>query len=142
MRILNSISVALPVALLGLASLLTASASVAASLTVEELDACLQENLPKKSTVLDVEFRSRDRANVVTSLRAKLYWKDFDGKARVLLRLSDPPKYRGSALLIIQKQDEQRDMFMFLPELGRSKRITGRMMSGPVFGTDFSYEEF
>jgi hypothetical protein len=31
---------------------------------------------------------------------------------------------------------------MYLPELDRVKRVTGHMMSGSMFGTDFSYEEF
>jgi hypothetical protein len=82
-------------------------------------------------------------------MRAKIYWARGDeGLSRVVLRISDPPDMRGSAILLLEKKP-QPDMFMYLPELqaipgsgGRVKRITGRMMSGSMFGTDFSYDEF
>jgi hypothetical protein len=33
-------------------------------------------------------------------------------------------------------------MFIYLPELRSVKRITSRMVTGSMFGTDFSYEDF
>jgi hypothetical protein len=33
-------------------------------------------------------------------------------------------------------------MFMFLPELGKTRRITSSMVNGNMMGTDFTYEDF
>ena len=110
--------------------------------TVEEIQDCASRNLPQDSSVQTVVLRAHDRTGALTEMRAKIYWKRFeDGFSRVLLRFSDPPDMRGSALLLIQKK-EANDMFMYLPELQRVKRVTGHMMQGSMFGTDFSYEEF
>jgi len=110
--------------------------------TVEEIRDCVSRNLPQDSSIQTVVLRSHDRMGSVTEMRAKIYWKRFeDGFSRLLLRFSDPPDMRGSALLLIQKE-QVNDMFMYLPELQRVKRVTGHMMKGSMFGTDFSYEEF
>lgn len=117
--------------------------------TADEIQACMKRNFPEKTSVQTIVLTSQDRIGATTTMRAKIYWrKDEEGKSKVVLRLSDPPDMRGSAILVIEKKP-QPDMFMYLPELqvapgsgGRVKRITGRMMSGSMFGTDFSYEEF
>ncbi len=125
------------------------AAPAAALETVDEIEACMKRNFPEKTSVQTIVLTSQDRIGATTTMRAKIYWrKGDDGKSKVVLRLSDPPDMRGSAILVLEKKD-QPDMFMYLPELqsvpgsgGRVKRITGRMMSGSMFGTDFSYEEF
>ena len=84
----------------------------------------------------------KDRIGAVTQSRATLYWKKFDDeRSRVMMRFQLPPDMRGAGLLMIEKAD-RNDMFIYLPELGRTKRITSRMGSASMFGTDFSYEEF
>jgi hypothetical protein len=89
-----------------------------------------------------LSMTAHDRAGAVTTTRAKVFWREFeDGYSRVLMRLSDPPDMRGAALLMIEKE-KGNDTFMYLPELKRVKRISGRMMSGSMFGTDFSYDDF
>lgn len=129
---------------LGLAcGVLVASASRApAAETVQEVRDCLAKNMPQDSSVQTIVMNAKDRIGAVTKTRARIYWRKFeDDLSRALVRLSDPPDMRGAALLLIQKKDEN-DMFMYLPELKRVKRVTGPMMSGSMFGTDFSYDEF
>ena len=111
--------------------------------TAEELEACIRANEPEESSVQTVLMRTRDRADQVSESRAKIYWKRFDdGLSRVMLRMTDPPTQRDSAVLMIEKKDAKADLFMYLPELRRVRRVTTRMVSGSLFGTDFSYEDF
>jgi len=110
--------------------------------TAAQIDACVRENLPEDSTVVTLVMRAHDRVGAVTEMRSQVQWQRLeDGLSRVLMCFSDPPDLRGAALLMIEKE-EQNDMFMYLPELRRVRRVSGSMMSGSMFGTDFSYEEF
>lgn len=131
----------LPASAAILALLLVAPAAAAPG-TLEEIEACMDANRPQDSSVQVVSIRKHDRIGAVTGMRAKIYWKrSEEGRSRVLMRFSDPPDLRDAALLMLQEADRD-DMWMYLPELQRVRRVTGRMMSGSMFGTDFSYEEF
>ena len=110
--------------------------------TAEEIDACYRDNFPKQSSVQVVSMKAVDRIGATTESRSKMYWKKFDdGFARVMMRFEKPADLRGAGLLMVEKKD-RNDMFIYLPVLRRVKRITSRMTSGSMFGTDFSYEEF
>lgn len=103
---------------------------------------CVKANLPKHSSVQTVEFRSLDRVGNERKIKARIYWQRFDdGLTKLRLKVSEPPDLRGTALLLIEKKDGV-DMFIYLPDLERVKRVTSRMLSGSLFGSDFSYEDF
>jgi hypothetical protein len=129
---------------LGLAWLALVSAAAAAEpKTAQEIVACLEANLPESSSVQTIALRAKDRVGAVTESKAKIYWRKFeDDKSRVLIEFFAPADLRGSSVLMLDRKVGERDMFLYLPELGRVKRITSRMMSGSMFGTDFSYEDF
>jgi hypothetical protein len=87
-------------------------------------------------------MRTFDRAGGERSFEAKIYWKrGEDGLSKLLMRVDDPPDLRGSAYLALERE-EATDMFSYLPEVGRVRRIHPRTMSGSLFGTDFTYEDF
>lgn len=58
-----------------------------------------------------------------------------------LIRFSAPGDVSGVGFLQIQKADEDDDRFLFLPELGKSRRIAGNTRSSMFMGTDFSYAD-
>jgi hypothetical protein len=119
--------------------------SKVAGATPEELDPlleCAQANWPKSTSVQTVEFRSVDRVGNGRRIKAKVHWKRFeDGRSKVMLRVSEPADLKDSALLLIEKED-RADMFLFLPDLKKVKRVTSGMLSGSLFGSDFTYEDF
>ena len=124
------------------ASALVLCAAAAELQTAEQIGDCHRGSFPDDSSVQTISMNAKDRIGAVTTSRARIYWKKFDdGLSRVMMRFFDPPDLRGTGLLMIEKKD-RNDMFIYLPELGRVKRITSRMTSSSMFGTDFSYEEF
>jgi len=111
--------------------------------TVEEIQACNDDNLPERTSIETVSLQAKDRIGAITTSKAKLYWRRFDdGLSKVMMRFFAPPDLRNSALLMLENEKRANDLFIYLPELGRVKRITSRMTSSSMFGTDFSYEEF
>jgi len=110
--------------------------------SAEEIEACVRANLPSRSSIQTVGFRVNGKGGAVTESQVKIYWqKDEDQLSKVLLRFDAPADMRDSALLLIEKPG-RNDMFMYLPELKRVRRVTGPSLSGGMFGTDFTYAQF
>lgn len=110
--------------------------------TADEIEACVRANLPSRSSIQTVAFRVNGRAGQTTSSHVKIHWQQSEEQlSKVLLRFDAPPDMRGSALLLIEKP-KRNDMFMYLPELRRVRRVTGPALSGGMFGTDFTYSQF
>ena len=109
-------------------------------LTLEEVIACMSANSPIEALVQVVELVTVDRAGSERRQTGKLAMKRFPEGGRVVLRVEDPPDLRGTAFLLIQNEDRS-DMFTYLPELKKVRRITTHTMRGRLLGTDFTYEE-
>jgi hypothetical protein len=109
---------------------------------VEEVTRCVQKNLPPETSRQTVEFRSSDRVGGGRTLEGRISWRRFDdGLSRVLVRLRAPSDLKGAGLLLIEKKDSA-EMFVYLPDLEKVRRVTTRMMGGSLFGSDFTYEDF
>jgi hypothetical protein len=114
-----------------------------AEMTAAEIQTCVQRNFPDDSMVQTIKMVSVDRMGVERVLEAEMFWQK-DAKTQlsnILMTFDNPPELRGAAVLVLEKKP-QNDMFMFLPELGKSRRITSQMVQGNMMGTDFSYEDF
>ncbi len=110
--------------------------------SAEAVTECMARNIPQKTSLQTVEFRAKDRVGGERITRAKIYGKRFDdGLRRILMRFFKPNDINGAAFLMIEK-DERNDMFLYSPELRRTRRVTSHNASGSLFGTDFSYEDF
>ncbi|MBW2418345.1 MAG: outer membrane lipoprotein-sorting protein [Deltaproteobacteria bacterium] len=111
--------------------------------TLEEVQACMRANLPETTSVQTIAFVTKDRIGAESETKATLYWKRFDNDlSRVMVRFTGPPDLRGAGVLMLEKKGRMPDQFMYLPELGRTRRVSTRMMSSSLFGTDFTYEDF
>lgn len=112
-----------------------------ASADAAAVEECLRRNLPQRSSVQSVRFASKDRTGSTRTLAGTAYWKKWDGDlSRSLIRVELPPDLRGSAYLLIERP-QTVDVFVYLPEFRKVRRITSHALSGSLFGTDFSYED-
>jgi hypothetical protein len=115
--------------------------AAAAAPGVDEVIACVRKNAPKRALVHEIELVSVDRGGKEIARAAKLYAKRTEeGLGRVLLRVEEPEDLRGTTFLLVQKGDGTQ-MYVYLPELGKVKRVTSRQVRGKLLGSDFSYEE-
>jgi len=111
--------------------------------TAAEIEQCVHDNLPRRSSVQTVVFRSTNRVGDVTESDATIHWKRFDDElSKVLLRFERPLDMRGAGVLLIEKQERRPDTFLYLPELRMVRRVSSRAASSSLFGTDFAYEDF
>jgi hypothetical protein len=111
--------------------------------TVSEIEACVSSNLPDRSGTLSFAVRAWDRGGDAVDSRAELFWlRHPNGLSNVLLRLSEPEDTAGTAVLVVQNLERDPDLYVYLPELSKVKRVRKRRLRGSLFGTDFSYEDF
>lgn len=109
--------------------------------TAAEIRACTQKNFPERTSVQHVVLVARDRGGSERSLSARIYWKrKSEDAARLMMRVEEPPDLRDASYLLIEN-DGRDDMFMYLPALQKVRRISAGMVSGQLWGTDFSYED-
>lgn len=108
---------------------------------VEEVQRCMDKNLPARSARQKVVLENRDASGVGQTLEAELAWKrGADDLSRVLIRVERPSDLRGSAFLLVERP-AANDLFTYLPELQKVRRINSRSVGGSLFGTEFSYED-
>lgn len=112
--------------------------------------ACVRGNVPSGPTVSTVEVTTTDPAaeqsntlagRIVAARRSS----DEQGESRLwaMLRVDKPERLKGAAYLVREVGNKLRDeMFVYLPAVGRVRRITGSFANKPLLGTTFSYFDF
>jgi hypothetical protein len=132
---------ALALALSGAAGAQPAAKAKAAPSSVQEIRACMSDNLVKRGALRDLQLGVYDKEGQVRELRMRLYWKPSKtGGSRVHLRVVEPQAMLGSSYLLLQEGPSE-EVYFYLPGADRALRITGQNMSEPLWGTDFSYGE-
>jgi hypothetical protein len=94
--------------------------------------------------LVDRHSRIRERALMVISLRGK----DTPGAAasapdgdRLLIRFTYPNDIRGTSFLVWEHPKTDDERFLYLPSLGRVRRIAGAETQESFVGSDFTYED-
>jgi hypothetical protein len=67
--------------------------------------------------------------------------KVIDGRVHSLGRLVAPEHLRGMTVLMIESKDRRCDSFLYLPSLGRVRRVTTAQRGDAFFGTDVTYAD-
>jgi hypothetical protein len=94
--------------------------------------------------LFDRQNRVRERALDLISLRgrggpgAPAAGPDGD---RLLIRFNYPNDIRGTGFLVWEHPDSDDERFLYLPSLGRVRRIAGSEAQESFVGSDFTYED-
>ena len=63
------------------------------------------------------------------------------GNSKAVIRFTAPADVKGVALLIVNHPDRASDQWMWIPSIGRERRVAIQDRSSRFFGTDFSFED-
>jgi hypothetical protein len=100
-----------------------------------------------RDAIVEMRMRLFDRQGRVRERTLEMRALRGDGKAadgigdRVLLRFSYPNDIRGTGLLVHERPGKDDDRYLYLPALGRVRRIAGAERQESFAGSDLSYEE-
>jgi outer membrane lipoprotein-sorting protein len=64
-----------------------------------------------------------------------------DGYARAVIVFQNPATVRGTRFLTMDKASGKSDQWIYLPALGKVRRIASSESGGSFMGTDFSYDD-
>jgi hypothetical protein len=112
-----------------------------AALTAEQIARHVQDRETGKDSraelrmkLYDRRGRVRDRALSLLTLRRRTGDKS-------LIRFTYPNDIRGTGFLVWEHPQGEDERFLFLPSLGRVRRIAGSEAQESFVGSDFSYED-
>jgi outer membrane lipoprotein-sorting protein len=66
---------------------------------------------------------------------------DASGRSRTVIVFQLPPAVRGTRFLTLENSGRGNDQWIFLPSLGKVRRIASSEGSDSFMGTDFSYDD-
>jgi hypothetical protein len=84
----------------------------------------------------DRRGRVRERALSMLTLKGKT-----DAGDRLLIRFTYPNDIRGTGFLVWEHPQSEDERFLYLPSLGRVRRIAGSEAQDSFVGSDFSFED-
>ena len=89
-----------------------------------------------------LELVTENRQGQRRLYRLQLYRAEGPGgTSRQLLEYLEPADVRGTKFLSLDEAGQGTQMWLYLPALGRERRIAGSATQDQFMGTDFSYEE-
>lgn len=110
--------------------------------------ACMRDNLPRRLEVEEFVVLSSTQDGARETLGGEIFFTRERmngelGRARAMMRITQPAALRNSAYLILETDDYVRDgMFVYLPAIARVRRVSGEIADGRLFGTDITYYDF
>jgi hypothetical protein len=111
---------------------------------IHDRDAGRDSRLTMRMKLVDRHGRSRERVLEVTTLRGRgapgVPATAPDGD-RLLIRFNYPNDIKGTSFLVWEHPAADDERFLFLPSLGRVRRIAGSETQGSFVGSDFTYED-
>ena len=63
------------------------------------------------------------------------------GTSKLIIRFTAPAEVKGVALLVVNHPDRASDQWMWIPSIGRDRRVALQDRKTRFFGTDFSFED-
>lgn len=103
---------------------------------VDQRDTGRDSRADMRMRLFDRRGRMRERALIITAMRGA------DGSGdRTLIRFTYPNDIRNTAFLVWEHPDADDERFLYLPALGRVRRIAGEEKQESFVGSDLSYED-
>lgn len=119
------------------------SALDAARVEDPKVRACVERTLPDYTLFQRMDVHSHDESGPVGGSHGSLSWKRFaDGHAKLVATIESPRERAGTAALLVEREGEQPDIFMYVPERRQVRRVGARTLGTSMLGTDLSYEDF
>lgn len=109
---------------------------------LSRIQACMRANLPQQLQIKTFELLAKDRSGGERLMQGKVYGQSDEGLFRATMKIEAPPDMRGAAYLVREaKKDADEEKYVYIPSLGKVRRISGGMQDSSLFGTDLSYTD-
>ena len=104
---------------------------------------CVDKMAPQNSVTQYVSLVSYDDSGVIDESAGNIFWlRASDGLSKAIIRLSAPASRAGLAVLMHEQENKKPKLYLYVPDLKRTRTVTGKQVATSMMGTDFGYEEF
>jgi hypothetical protein len=103
---------------------------------VQDRDTGRDSRAEMRMRLFDRQGRARERTMTLMTLRGR-----GDDGDRTLVRFLYPNDIKNTALLVWEHPNAEDERFLYLPALGRVRRIAGEEKQESFAGSDLSYED-
>lgn len=121
--------------------LLFGLATLASAITGREVAENVENRNTGDTTHALVEMRLVDAGGNVKNRVIEQYGKEENDLMRNVIIFHRPASVEGTRFLTIERADRDDDQWIYLPGLGRVRRIAGSEGSDSFMGTDFTYDD-
>ena len=112
-----------------------------AALTAEQIARRVQDRDTGKDSRAELRMKLYDRRGRVRDRALSLLTLKRPSGDKSLIRFTYPNDIRGTGFLVWEHPQSEDERFLFLPSLGRVRRIAGTEAQESFVGSDFSYED-
>lgn len=115
--------------------------ALADDLTVDQIVERAQQNeFPDNmSATIKMVLRDKEGNERLREFQIKRRGQGDDGDA--VIRFVAPPEVEGTAFLMKSRKGKDSEIYMYIPELKRTRRIAGSESNRSFVGSDFSYSD-
>ncbi len=120
---------------------LPGSANIISPLSAREIaqkvyDRDLGDDVTTKASMALISRNGRTRVREFST-----YSKDYGPVIKQMVRFTTPADIAGTGFLSIENDDGSTEQFLYLPALGRTRRIVSSQKNRSFVNTDFTYED-
>jgi outer membrane lipoprotein-sorting protein len=131
------------VAIAIVATMVTMSSASAAELTAQQIvDKSLDNNsLGVSDAISQVTLTLISKRGTKRVRKIEIRSKEIDKKNKTLVRFHAPADVAGTGFLRLDLEEDDEEQYLYLPALGKVKRITGNQRNQRFMGTDLTYAD-
>lgn len=126
---------------IALVTALCLSALAAYSQNAQEIARAARDRIHADTVSTRARMIITDKAGGQTERLVDQYSAKVDGADAAVIIFQKPASVAGTRFLILQNPGKDEDRWIFLPALGKVRRISAGEGSGSFMGTDFSYDD-
>lgn len=120
---------------------LCALASVSFAQTADEILDKAQKINSAKTTQIQMALTVTDKKGGVKTMEVEQYGIDDGGLSKSVIVFKKPASVANTRFLVEELVNNTQSQKIFLPELGKVRRIAASEGGGSFMGTDFSYDD-
>lgn len=107
----------------------------------EILDALNFDTILSGSGAAELTMTTENARGAQRDFSVRVYLKSDDAGDKQFLEYLAPADVRGTKFLSINEEGQESQMWLYMPALGRERRIASHMTGDSFMGTDFTYDE-
>ncbi|WP_320129947.1 outer membrane lipoprotein-sorting protein [uncultured Sphaerochaeta sp.] len=101
----------------------------------------VQEAQASTTSALDIKLTLQEENGSARERRLQTLTSEKDGLTKTLTVFLSPSSVKNTRFLTLENKDGNDDQWIYLPSLGKTKRIAAQEGGGSFMGSDFTYAD-